>query len=272
MSVNRIKIVLNATGDTAGVMNIPISLQSQPIGQAEIIEREFISKEIEKSINPIVDYEKIRFLPVVDFTTMTQINTIEYNVNILNPAGTGYLNTWGDVGFTQDDIKFRRSKFLKSFITLRFYDSDDPMSQNLVMVMTIFPFIRDDFYTTATSGILKPVNSLPVRFILSDPIKNPKGFAEGYYTYYYKHLIEQGLAPTDLFMRASFMNAENGNSTNMMFANTQQQINTLIPKIFCRYSFTRLGDGYYYSINDIAGIVSTTGTQKTINMYEINVS
>ena len=68
------------------------------------------------------------------------------------------------------------------------------------------------------------------------------------------------------------MNAENGNSTNMMFANTQQQINTLIPKIFCRYSFTRLGDGYYYSINDIAGIVSTTGTQKTINMYEINVS
>ena len=91
MSVNRIKIRLNATGDTAGVMNIPISLQSQPIGQAEIIEREFISKEIAKTINPIVDYEKTRFLPVVDVTSIApvvQLDTIEYNINLLNATGS----------------------------------------------------------------------------------------------------------------------------------------------------------------------------------------
>ena len=274
MTVNKFKIRLNATGDTAGVMNIPISLQSQPVAQAEIIEREFISKEIEKSINPIVDYEKTRFTPVEDVnaTTITQVDTVEYNVNILNPTGTGYLNNWGDIGFTQDDIKFRRSKFLKSFITLRFYDSSDPMSQNLVMISTIFPFIRSDFYTNATDGILKPVTSLPVRFLLSDPIKSPAGFAEGYYTYYYKHLIESGQAPTDLYMRASFSNAANGKTTNMMFANTQQQINTLIPKVFCKYKFSRLGDGYYYDVDDITGIITTSAGKTTINMYEIDVA
>ena len=79
----------------------------------------------------------------VSASTLTQLDTIEYNVNLLNSTGTGYLNTWGGIGFSQDDIKFRRSSFLKSFITLRFYDSNDPMSQNLVMLMTVFPFIRN---------------------------------------------------------------------------------------------------------------------------------
>ena len=42
---------------------IPISLDFNSVDQTEIVNREFISIETEKSINPIIDYERVRFTP-----------------------------------------------------------------------------------------------------------------------------------------------------------------------------------------------------------------
>jgi hypothetical protein len=265
--VERLKIKLNFSGDT--FLNIPLTLQTQMVDQSELIERDFVDVEMENAVNPIVDYEKVRFTPMDNVNPLFQhiIKEIRYNISLLSNGS--YVNNWGEIGFTQDDIKFRRNRFMNSFLTLKFYDSNIPTNQNLIAIMTIYPFIRSDFYNPG--GVLKPVNTLPVRFVLTDPVKNPAGFAEGFYFYYYKQPLVIGDAPVDLYMRATFNNAATGKATNLMFANTPQSIIDVIPKVFCKFQLIKNNTGYYYSVENISGFINSTVNDMTLNMYEINV-
>lgn len=254
------------TGVTATTINIPINMEYQLVDQSELIERVFVETETEKAINPIIDYEKIRFLPT-DLLG-DEIDKITYVVNL-----NGDL-TYGDIGFTDDDIKFETEKFKQTFLNLSFYDSDNPLTQNLISFITLYSSLTPtDLYSTSGPNISVgqpiPASQIFLTFSVDNPILNPRGNAQGYYIYDFKDELTINGAPKYLYMRASFKNAKSGKSTNLMISNTALPIEQLISKLYTRYILVRKTDGYYYEIDDTMNNVTYSTNNATVNLYQI---
>ena len=283
MFVNRYQINLTtlASGTTATTINIPINMELQLVDQAELVDRVFVQTETEKAINPIIDYEKVRFLPVDSASAQT--NSITYTVNLLSGS------TYGAIGFTNDDIKFQREVFKQSFLNLNFYDSDNPLTQNLISYITLYSELKIGDLVPLTGGTgvpgqPKPANQIPITYVLESPIFVPKGFAEGYYLYDYKDELNIGDFKY-LYMRASFKNAKDGKTTNMMVKSIALDIDELVHQLYTRYKLFRTNTGYYYQIDDTyqgySAHTSTTNVSYSIGngpknvevkLYQINAS
>jgi hypothetical protein len=257
-AVNRYTFKLNNTS-SATTINIPIGLNYYPVDQSDIVEREFVLSEIDKSINPIIDYEVVKLSPI-DFNG-NPINTVIYNV-IFN---SGY--NYGDISFTNDDLKFRRNNFKKSHLLLDFYDSPVLTSQNYLYSSTIFSRVNDTMFNIG--GTIKDVNTIPIRYRLDNPITTPNGVSEGYYLYNYRDEI-----PKEIFMRATFNNAKTGISTRLTVNNTSQSIDELVGNLHTKYILVG-GDNYYYQIDDsygnVSNIINGGIRESIINLYEINL-
>ena len=284
MFVNKFQINLATlgSGTTATTINIPINMEYQIVDNAELVNRVFVDVETEKNINPIIDYEKTRFKPIsISFLglnpTVTQVNKIIYTVTLI----TG--NTYGAIGFTDDDIKFRRENFRQSFLDLNFYDSDNPLSQNLVTNITLYSRLTQNDLVpmgspTGVVGQPKPANQIPITYTLESPFFNPRGFSEGFFLYDYKDELLIGGPPKYLYMRASFKNAKTGKSTNLMVQNSAAAIDDLVHLLYTRYKLVRNSTGYYYEIDDTYhGLTAMTGTNNvtysgnnaTVRLYQI---
>jgi hypothetical protein len=268
MLVNQYKINLSLmSGATATTINIPINMEYQLVDQSELIERVFVETEIEKAINPIIDYEKTRFLPT-DLLG-NHVDKITYVVNL-----DGKL-TYGDIGFTDDDIKLETEKFKQTFLNLSFYDSDNPLIQNLISFITLYPSLTPmDLYQTSGPNISVgqpiPASQIFLTFSVDNPILNPIGNAQGYYIYDFKDELVINGAPKYLYMRASFKNAKSGKSTNLMVSNAALPIDQLITKLYTRYVLVRKNNGYYYEIdNTYSNNVSYSTNNATVNLYQI---
>lgn len=429
MSVNKYKVRLEK-GEK--FINIPLSLTSAPIGQSDIIETNFVKKEIEKAINPIVDHEKIRLTPI---QKNTKINRVDYSLNLLKDGVFPTTTTYGSEGFVNDDIKFRRNNFKRSFLNLAFFDSDVTTNQNYLGNLTLFSRIsrfdmlgqvensitpnevaessivgsfdfsdsglvgligpdttegsvdtnlksgssfatacsfngsnyqtrdyvyqglsynaylrglrdgescpsnlftykgtllvgtnrakigvpygmfdsvyrlsdshvhngfiytvyavwsnnmifggvvsykvffvktgvvgsgNDDSVNTPGSGEVKDVFDIPLRFIVEDPIINPRGFAEGFYVYHEKAEI-----PNSIYMRGSFNNAKTGISTDLMTTRSPQKIDKVLEKLHVKYDLKRDGDIYYYELNtEYSDNITVSGNRMIVQLYEIQV-
>lgn len=258
MFVNRYQINLKSigSGTTATTINIPISLESQEIGQSELIDRVFVDVQVENAINPISDYEKVRYLPLG--TNNKALVSITYKLNL-----TGSTN-YNAIGFTNDDIKYEKSCFKESFIYMAFFDSPNPMTQRLISYNTIFSKLNDSDFLGVESeqkaiygsvigipGQPVPAQEVGLDFIVKNPILKPKGFSEGYYMYDYRDELKIGESKY-LYMRASFKNAKTGKSINLMVANPAKplQIDKVVHELYTRYILTRDTTGYYYKIDE----------------------
>lgn len=270
MSVNKIKLKIGGDHE----VKIPISLDFNTMDQSEVVNRDFVSTNVAKSINPIVDYEKVRFSPISSGAIAYVITqNLTYNVNLLNGDGILFpTTTYGEIGFTDDDIVYGKNRFLQSHLSLNFYDNDIMTDQNLVSNITIFSKISAaDMY----NDLPLPAISFPVRFILDNPITNPDGFAEGFYIYHYKSEMVIDNPPVELYMRAVFNNAATGTSTNLMATSELNlPINEMVKKLHTRYLLTRTSEGFFYEIDDEYN--STTNVDKStgnymINLYEVKV-
>jgi hypothetical protein len=279
MFVKNYKININTlkSGTTATTINIPINMEYQLVDQAELIDRVFVEIETEKAINEIIDYEKIRFVPINSLDN--QINSITYTVDLLG------LTTYGSIGFDDNDIKFQKESFKQTFLNLNFYDSNNPMNQNLILNITLFSQLTafDLVPLSGTTGIAGqplPANFIKIKYVLENPLLNPLGFSEGYFLYDYKDELNVGDSKY-LYMRASFKNAKDGKSTNLMVKNTALPIDELIHQLYTRYVLTRTIDGYYFRIDDSyqgSNILTNThnvsysnnNNDVTINLYKIN--
>ncbi len=284
MFVNRYKINLStiSTGSTATTINIPVNMTYQVVDQAELVERVFVNTEVEKAINPILDYEKVRFLPL-DLAG-NHVDKITYSLNI-----SGATN-YAAIGFTNDDIKFGRSNFKESFLNLAFYDTENPLTQRLVFNVTLFSEIKQtdllpDIPTQIVNygvvmgvpGQPKPAADIALTYVLESPLLNPRGFSEGYHLYDYKD--ELGIGGSKyLYMRGSFKNAKTGKSTNLMVENSANTIDNLVHLLYTRYILKRNNTGFYYEIDDTYhGMTGVTGTNNVsygsntalINLYQI---
>jgi hypothetical protein len=287
MFVNRYVINSNTlpTGTTDTYINIPINMTFQVVDQAELVERVFVQTEVEKAINPILDYEKVRFLPL-DLTGI-HVDKITYGVNI-----SGATN-YAAIGFTDDDIKFERNNFKETFLNLAFYDTENALTQQLVSYITLFTEIKTtDLLPDIATQIInygtqigvpgqpKPAVDIPITFVLESPLLNPKGFGEGYHLYDYKDELNIGDSKY-LYMRASFKNAKTGKSTNLMVQSAAAPIDDLVHLLYTRYVLTRNTTGYYYEIDDTyQGLTGITGPNNVtyasntaiINLYQIQAT
>lgn len=265
--------ISDLTGVTDTMINIPINLTPQMTDQAELVKRKFIDVEVEKAINPILDYEKARFTPIYfptpSNTSIYQlIQNITYNVRVLGSAGFPSSQTmYSEIGMSNDDIRFGKKRYENSFLNLSFYDSDKSSTQRLISYINIFPRLMA--INIGTNGLPKPANQIPVTFILSNPIKNPAGFAEGYYIYNYKDEVSADL-PKEIYMRARFNNASTGTITNMMTEGVPYFIDELVNKLYTKYVLYRNNTGYFYAIDETySNNVTLVGNDLTINLYEI---
>ena len=260
---------------SASTINIPLVMQYQFAGQSELIDKVFVDVETQNAINPIIDYDKTRYTPL-DLNNKP-IDKITYVVDL-----TG-ATTYASIGFTDDDIKFQKSNFKQTFLRLSYYDTDNPMTQRLITSQTLFSRLTPNdllpFNTTlGLPGQPKPANQIPLVFTVENNLFNPRGFLEGYYLYDYKDILNIGESKY-LYMKASFNNAKDCLTTNLMVKSTPQSIDKLIRETYTRYELTRTQTGYYYKIDNTYqgnGPATTNNvsytqnpSQATINLYKI---
>jgi hypothetical protein len=280
MSVKKYKI---RTGnfDKDNNIKIPIELDFNSVDQSEVVNRDFISIEVEKSINPILDYDKVRFTPIKMDGDL--VKDLIIKMNFLSEDGSYMTPTYySDLGFSDDDIRFKKNKFLNSFLKFSFYDSDVTTNQNLISITTIYSKVTlvdtvDLFDSSGDpitgGGLPLNANEFQVRHILNNPITQPQGFAEGFYIYHFRSDLEAS-NPTELYMRAEFNNAANGKTTKFIATDELLDINYLIGKLHIKYLLTRDATGYYYTLdtsyNDSTNITES-GTGVILDLYEIRV-
>lgn len=273
MFVNKYKINIKTmnSGATATTITFPIDMSFQMVDQSELIEKVFVETEVEKAINPILNYDKVRFMPITP--NNIKINKLIYNVNILD-TNSQYVNFYGKIGFSNDDIKFKKESFKQTFLDLVFFDSDNALTQVPINNLTIFSNLNTT--DLDTTGQPKPANEIPINFVLENPIVNPRGFAEGFHLYDYKDGLSIG-GLKYIYMRATFKNAKTGKAVNLMVTPAPQPIDKLVNELYTRYKLTRTSTGYYYEIdptyngNGIIGTNNVVYTENSvvINLYEI---
>ena len=267
-----------ASGTTASTINIPVTIDYQTVDNGELIERVFVDTEVQKSVNPILDYEKVRFKPYNNQDYMGAVQQITYKIGFLSGNSIPQTTYYSDIGFNDDDIKYKRNYFVESFLYLRFYDSDNALTQNLVNEIEIHCNLNTGDYLDLASaqgtgysvGHPKNASAIPVRLIVSNPLTNKSGFYEGYNIYDYKD--EYNTIPSKyLYMKASFFNAKDGKTTNLMTSNISYSIDNLVNKLYTRYKLYRNTHGYYYEIDTAySNNVDLTGFPNiTVNLYQI---
>jgi hypothetical protein len=265
------------SGVTATTINIPINIEYQIVDNAELVERVFVEVETQKAINPILDYEKARYIPVDN--ALNQLGKVMYQLYFLGSNNTMQVPTYySNIGFDDSDINFGRNNFKESYLYLGFYDSDNQLTQNLVTELEIFSMLTsDDFYPAGTAkpniaGQPKPASQIPIRFVLSSPMLMRQGFYEGYYIYDYKDAVSIDL-PKYLYMKSTYINAKSGKSTNLMTEPIAYKIDGLIPKLYTRYKLYRDTNGFYYQIdttysNNVSYSINPNNTDVVINLYQ----
>jgi hypothetical protein len=269
MSVNKVKINISTLSGTttATTINIPFRMEYQLVDQAELIQDVFVETEVEKAINPIIDYDKVRFLPIN--SNNQPIDKLIYNLDLL-----GNKN-YASIGFTNNEIEAEFNSFKQTYLSLLFYDTDNALTQNLISSITLFSTLTQADLTP--SGKPKSADEIGLTFIVENPIINPRGNAEGYYIYDYKSELEiDGFKY--LYMRASFKNAKTGKNTNLMVKQEATTIDKLVNQLYTRYKLIRTNTGYYYQLdttyngNNVVGSnnVTTNSNSATINLYQIN--
>jgi len=289
MLVDRYQIKIPEATSTGTTINIPIDMTFQIVDQSEIIERDFVKNEVENAINPIFDYEKVRFKPArnVSATFASQVLNIVYKLNFLS-GSTGYyqnqqqvdVTNYNDIGFTNDDIKFRKNSLTKSILRLEFYDTDILTNQRLLFFLTIRPKVTIDDVTPPNNNApfvqTYSANNKKVEFSLTDTSLNPNGYSEGYNIYSYKDEVDINL-PKEVYMRAIFNNAKTGVRTRFMTEynppNISWPIDIFMGKIFTKYVLHRTVSGFYYEIDtNYSNNVSIVNNNYEIRLYEVAVS
>lgn len=134
----------------------------------DIIKNKFIDVEKKKAINKIVDLEKDVYLPCKkNKNNIVFLNKLKFNFHFREHRGKNWISDensfWNGVeikdgkavinenitrddvsdlltylNFNNDDVHYQKNKLKKSFIRVNYYDSNNPLTQNLLGYSTIF--------------------------------------------------------------------------------------------------------------------------------------
>jgi hypothetical protein len=217
MIVDRRKILI---GNIGSGTTIDISLKTNffPVDNAELIEDKFVKDEIERAINPIVDYKKVIFKPADNNWNI--INKFQINLNFYTPASINLGSpqhrgigaepgVYEDIKFTFDDIFCRTNRFINSFIRFSIFDTPNSGQNELLTFSDIFTQVGTE--QENQFGFTLPINQCPITFILGDPVTQPEEIHEGFHIYWFKDLVDN--APNqeyEVYGVLQFNNALNG--------------------------------------------------------------
>lgn len=281
------KINISRTNIVDGYVNIPLSCNFSPeTQQYDDIEKNF-NLTTSDIITPTVDYEKIKAHPIgsfsysilneggnfemmedgnnsiLEFYDISYLNglvehtdSINFRLHFIN---TGETNGWDigstkitNVGFTEDDIKKKKSNLTNTFIRLSFYDSDNLKLQNLLYYSTIYLDV-DNMYSKYINDNLS-TTGLTTEFVVQNPkLSNKIKSFEGFNVYLFKGDIIKDQIKT-IYMRIDFNNASNGKS--ILFTKgkpdtsdgykMQQLYENLFYKQYCFYDKIEKKYVYYF--------------------------
>ncbi len=222
MFVDKRKILISSLG-TGSTIDIALGSDFFPVDNSELIEDKFVKDEVEKSINPIVDYKKIIFKPArinPETGEWILIDKFKINLNFFTPEsielgspqhrGVGAIpGVYKDIGFTFDDVFCRTNRFKNSFIRLSFYDTPYSDKNELLSFVDVYTQVGTD--QKNDYGFPEPIDFSKISFTLGDPVLQPDEVHEGFQIYWFQDLVDN--APNqeyEMYMTVQFNNAANG--------------------------------------------------------------
>lgn len=264
-NVNKIKIRIDTITASASTVNIPFGLDFFPVDNTDLQQVEFVIKEVEKNINPIIDSEKYPFYPVISGLTVDNIFYIDYNIVDL----IGSQINMNFLGLTDDDIKFRREPFKRTYLRLSFFDTNDSKTQYLQAQETIHIHLESEWFT---NNILNDQNIIPLVFKTNNEQLFNGNKGEAYRFYWYKVNL-----PTSFYMQVSIMNAKTGKVIDLF---QDDMVNPNITKIdiiqnkknYIKCDFFNNNtqkNQYFYYLN--AGIPILNSTTPIYNKLVLNL-
>ena len=264
MFVDRKKIRID-TLTSGATIDIPIVIDAIPSDNTDLVKTRFVGNEVKKSINPIIDYKKVRFKPaVIKNNVWTIVPEVKINLEFFNKDVTPiYSNFYRSLGFTSDDLFCRANRVMKSFLTLNYYKSTNPTDNLLLTTSNIFTQIGDD-QKDVYGNVLKN-NLCPISYEIGDPTLKPDMVHEGFHIYWYEELIKTSPNGEYVFyLSPTYQNADNGevsvmtpvksvlNSANKAIINTIElggDTGTQYLKVTLKYDDTN--GNFMYSISEL---------------------
>ena len=144
------------------ISGISLSTQFQIVDNDELINRVFVKTEAQNAVNKILDYDRVRYMPITPNNDL--VTSITYDLSLFD-INNVYTTKYGGIGFQYDDVKFRKNSFTKTFLRLSIFDSDDAMTENLVGFITLFSKLRTIDLEPSSGGVIagvpKPINDIP---------------------------------------------------------------------------------------------------------------
>jgi len=235
--ITKIQVPINKlSGDTFSV-NFMIPNQVDVAGRGDIIKQDFVDKEVKNAINGVDDYELRRFKP---YNAINLADITELTYQLYDESGNAIKFTDSQyLGFSEDDIRLNRNRFIKSSLQLDFYTTEHPTNNAKVFSLRLSP-TRDAIY-------LDDITNMDAKFVVASPYLSEFSETEGFYQYYYRSELPELNDSVVLYMEASFNNAKDGKVTNLMTVPSVSDVNEMITKIYTNFNLRRQVNRYEYT-------------------------
>jgi len=271
----RTKINISNIITSGGTLSVPFNLSFSPeTQQYDFIEKNF--EEVKNGyINETIDYEKVKLSPYYLFEdNLSKLYSIKLNPHFFIGSDwtTGNTNIL-DIGFTSDDIIYRRKRIDNSFLRLLFYDSIDPKTQNLLYFSVVFLNGGDLYSKYLQSG---STSGLTCEFIIEDPkYSNELRTSEGFFTYLFKEdLINSNIK--SIYLKVEFNNAADGNTTLFtkekptgLGFTVKELYDNMYFKIYCKFDETI--NNYVYWFDGLSPENSDLTNKKIKNVLNLEI-
>lgn len=243
MFVDKRKILIDNIG-SGTTIDIALGSNFFPVDNSELIQVKFVDEEVEKSINPIVDYKKVIFKPArINPVTggWELIEMFKINLNFYTPEsieagspihrGTGAEpGVYKDLGFLFDDVFCRTNRFIDSFFRISLYDKPYSGQNKLLNFYDVYTQVGKE--QENSFGFTLPIGSCPISFTLGDPITKPDKVNEGFQIYWFKDLVDN--APNkeyDVYAVLQYNHAGNGKTYDMAASKAINPNNTTVSSL-----------------------------------------
>ena len=267
--------------------------------------RDVFTEEIKnKIIPPFVDMEKMMYEPCISSFGDIAAEEIVFHFNFrereedkawsVKPDGWWNNYTFGhydgslssdtmnNMGFNDDDLHYQTMRLKKSFIRLSFYDTDNPLTQQLLYYSTIF-LDSGELFGKYIIEATKKQNDEPVCSVVpcSFSVKsrhNTEKSSEGFYLYLFPSETPLNAAPRDIYMKVEFNHAGYGRTIQMLKPNidvASERVHGVELDEYYKYQFIKLaakrlpGDelNYIYYVNEDSDGIKIDYNNKKINFY-----
>lgn len=194
----------------------------------------------------------------------------------------------GCLNFTRNDIRYQKMKVKKSFVRLSFYDSNNPLTQQLLYYSTIFldsgVLFGDLVKTQDTCESVVFDSVLPTSISVKNKYNTDKS-SEGFYLYLFNNEVEPGQGKKEIYMKVEFNHAGYGRTIPMLKPNVNSdgKITTTNMESYYSQQYIKLaiksfktGDVrnvYYVDEENTFGIVVDEENKRIIfNLFEVKLT